>query len=455
VTDTILRDTDPPVPVDPPGEVAGFDWKLATLLLATAAVGVFAGAGWLITIGALVVMIFLHELGHFLTAKWSGMKVTEFFLFFGPKIWSFRRGETEYGIKCIPLGAYVRIIGMSNIDQDVAPEDEPRTYRQQSYPKRLLVVCAGSISHFLQAIVLTIVVFCILGVPSNTALAERLGAAPPDPQSWTIGRVVPASAAAAAGVEVGDELVSIGGEPVTTFSDVGDLVAPNPGDDVELVVVRDGKTLTLDATLGTTPADARGPDSPAQPEQGFLGISESYPDGGTVRVNPVTGTVEALQLTWQGARDTVVGLVSFFSGGVDDFASDVANGGSEEPAAAGSTSGSSSSSSASSDEPQTDRLVSIYGIMSIGQAALEVGLWYFLLLMAGVNISIGILNMIPLLPLDGGHAAIATYERVRSTGGRRHMVDVSRLLPITYAVFMFMMLLGMSAIYLDIVDPIG
>ena len=79
----------------------------------------------------------------------------------------------------------------------------------------------------------------------------------------------------------------------------------------------------------------------------------------------------------------------------------------------------------------------------------------FLLLLAGVNISIGILNMIPLLPLDGGHAAIATYERIRSIGGRRYMVDVSRLLPITYAVFMFMMLLGMSAIYLDIVDPIG
>lgn len=455
MTDTTLRDSgEPPMPTGGPrGEVEGFDWKLALLLLATAALGVFAGAGWLITIGALVVMIFLHELGHFLTAKWSGMKVTEFFLFFGPKIWSFRRGETEYGIKCIPLGAYVRIIGMSNIDQDVAPEDEPRTYRQQSYPKRLLVVCAGSISHFLQAIVLTVIVFCILGVPGNTGLATRLGAPEPAPDTWTVGSVIDGTAAADAGLEVGDEIVSIGGEPVLAFNDVGDAVEPNPGEQVEIVVLRDGEELQLDATLGTRPAD---PDAPDGPPQGFLGISEGYPDQGPVRVNPIRGTVEALQLTWEGGRDTVVGLASFFSGGVDDFAADVARGGSEEPAETGAGSGSSSSSSASSSsEPDTDRLVSIYGILRIGQAALDVGPWYFLLLMAGVNISIGLLNMIPLLPLDGGHAAIATYERLRSIGGRRYMVDVSRLLPITYAVFMFMMLLGLSAIYLDIVDPIG
>ena len=213
MTDTIPSDSEAPPLGEPRGEVAGFDWKLATLLLATAALGVFAGAGWLIVIGALVVMIFLHELGHYLTAKWSGMKVTEFFLFFGPKIWSFRRGETEYGIKCIPLGAYVRIIGMSNIDQDVAPEDEPRTFRQQSYPKRLLVVSAGSIMHFLQAFLLFFIVFCMLGVPGGGALAERLGGPPVNEEDWTVGSIQDGSAAAAAGLQLGDEVVSIDGEP--------------------------------------------------------------------------------------------------------------------------------------------------------------------------------------------------------------------------------------------------
>ena len=128
------------------------------------------------------------------------------------------------------------------------------------------------------------------------------------------------------------------------------------------------------------------------------------------------------------------------------------NGGKTEPPVSSSTG---TASSASADEGDGTRLLSIYGVARIGAAATDDGMIDFLLLLAGVNISIGILNMIPLLPLDGGHAAIATYERIRSIGGRRYMVDVSRLLPITYAVFMFMMLLGMSAIYLDIVDPIG
>src|SRR3546814_10076827 len=109
-------------------------WRVALIAAAVVALGVFAGKGWLLIIGALSVMIFLHELGHYLTAKWTGMKVTEFFLGFGPKLWSFRRGETEYGLKLLPIGAYVRIIGMNNLDE-VPPEDELRTYRPQSYPR--------------------------------------------------------------------------------------------------------------------------------------------------------------------------------------------------------------------------------------------------------------------------------------------------------------------------------
>src|SRR5687767_5009925 len=157
-------------------------------------------------IAAIVVMIFLHELGHYLTAKWTGMKVTEFFLFFGPKIWSFKRGETEYGIKLIPLGAYVRIIGMSNIDPDVPPEDEHRTYRQQSYPKRLLVVSAGSIMHLLQALVLFVVVFSVLGVPGGGNLAQRLGGPPVDDEAWAVGSVSEGSGAQAAGIREGDDV---------------------------------------------------------------------------------------------------------------------------------------------------------------------------------------------------------------------------------------------------------
>jgi membrane-associated protease RseP (regulator of RpoE activity) len=135
-----------------------------------------------------------------------------------------------------------------------------------------------------------------------------------------------------------------------------------------------------------------------------------------------------------------------------DFASNVLEGGSDPGPAVG---GSGSGSGQVADEGDENRLVSIYGVARIGADMSEDGMAGFLLLLAFVNISIGVLNMIPLLPLDGGHAAIATYERIRSTGGRRHMADVSRLLPLTYAVFMILVLIGVSSIYLDIVDPIG
>ncbi len=444
MTDTIARGEEPGPAPSPRGEIPGADWRLALLLGGVVALGVFAGRGWLLIIGALVVMITLHELGHYLTAKWSGMKVTEFFLFFGPKIWSFKRGETEYGIKLIPLGAYVRIIGMSNIDPDVPPEDEHRTYRQQSYPKRLLVVSAGSIMHLLQAFVLFVVVFSVLGVPGGGILAERLGGEAVDEADWTVGGVVEGSAAEAAGLRVGDDLVSIDGRRVSTFDDVGELVAPNPGEEVRLVVVRDGERMTLDATLGRNERDS---------SRGFLGIGPTYPELPAVKVNPLRGAAESASLTVEAMGQTVSGLATFFGGGMDDFAAKVADGGSESGGVL--SGGSGTGGGRTLEEGDESRLISIYGVARIGAAASEDGMVSFLLLMAGVNISIGLLNMIPLLPLDGGHVAIATYERIRSIGGRRHMADISRLLPITYAVVIFMALLGVSSIYLDIVDPIG
>jgi membrane-associated protease RseP (regulator of RpoE activity) len=446
VTDTRLRPTTSPS--DPRGDVVGFDWKLALLIAGFVALGVFGGLGWLVIITAIVVMIFLHELGHYLTAKWSGMKVTEFFLFFGPKIWSFKRGETEYGIKCIPLGAYVRIIGMSNLETDVPIEDEHRTYRQQSYPKRLLVVSAGSIMHMLQALVLFFIVFSVLGVSGGGDLAQRLGGPVAPEDSWTVGFVHEGSAADKAGLQEGDEIVSIEGEPVTVWLDLGTKVSSRPGGDIAIDVVRDGDRRTLDATLGTRSGREEDGEDPDE-EYGFLGISPTYPEMPTYRVSPVRAASESVQITVDAMGQTVAGLASFFGGGVDDFAADVAEGGA--PAPEPTTTG-----APAPDVEDDQRLLSIFGIARLGADIFEEDLADGLLLMAGVNISIGLLNMIPLLPLDGGHVALATYERIRSIGRRqRYMADVSRLLPITYAVVVFMLLLGVSAIYLDVVDPIG
>ena len=284
--------------------------------------------------------------------------------------------------------------------------------------------------------------FSWLGVPAYTDEAQRLGAAL-DETDWVIGHVSEDSGAEAAGVKAGDDLLSVDGRRVDRFDDVGPLVRGRVGDTLVLVVDRDGERLSLHAPIGHRPDDET---------SGFLGIGGSFPDLPPVTGSPLRSVVVAGEYTAATIKSTVAGLAGFFSGGMGDFASNVVDGGNDAGPAVGGASEGGARRVAEGDE---NRLVSIYGVARIGASLSEEGMSPFLLLLAFVNVSIGVLNLLPLLPLDGGHAAIATYERIRSLGGRRHMADVSRLLPLTYAVFMFLVLLGVSSIYLDIVDPIG
>ncbi|MGO9341970.1 MAG: M50 family metallopeptidase, partial [Acidimicrobiales bacterium] len=212
--------------------------NLARLVIAVCAVITIAifthTTDLLIVIVALIVMIMLHELGHFVTAKWSGMKVTEYFLGFGPRLWSTRRGETEYGIKALPLGGYVKIIGMSNLEE-VAPEDEPRTYRQQPFRKRLLVAVAGSAVHFILALLLIFTILVGYGQQQPGTVQV---------QALTVWQG-PASPARAAGIEPGDVIVSIDGHPVSNVNQVSDVTRSSQGKPVVLVVRRAGKNRTL------------------------------------------------------------------------------------------------------------------------------------------------------------------------------------------------------------------
>jgi membrane-associated protease RseP (regulator of RpoE activity) len=443
VTDTISNPTEPSV-VEPEGEIAGGGWRLAAIVGIVVGLGIITKASVLIVVLALVIMIFLHELGHYLTAKWSGMKVTEFFIGFGPKLWSYRRGETEYGLKAVPAGAYVRIIGMNNLEE-VSPADEPRTYRQQSFPKRLLVVSAGSMMHFLQAFVLIIVLFSVVGVPGGTDLSKRLGGEEAGDDDWVVGSVVAGSAAAAAGVEPGDDIVSIDGEPITGWDDVGTVVSTRPNETVDVVVLRDGEEQTVEATLG---------ENPERPDRGFLGIGAGL-DMPNVTVGPLRAVGEAGSFTVASMGDAVGALGAFFTGGIGGFADQVANGGNPTAEPGGADDPEVETHGRVASEGDEDRLLSIYGAARIGVDLTDRGFADFLLFLVSINIFIGIFNMVPLLPLDGGHAAIAIYERIRSFGGRRYMADVSRLLPLTYAFVMLLLLLGVSSLYLDIVDPIG
>jgi membrane-associated protease RseP (regulator of RpoE activity) len=440
MTDTERRHEPPSgsrlAPDPPEYETGGL--RLALLIAAVALVGLAFGWPVLVVILGIVVMIFLHELGHFLTAKWAGMKATEFFIGFGPKIWSFRRGETEYGLKVLPAGAYVRIIGMNNLDE-VDPVDEPRTYRQKSFPKRLLVVSAGSLMHFAQAFVLLVVLLGVVGFPGRSL------ANPPDrAPAWEINSVEPDSAAAAAGLRKDDLIVAVDGDQVSGYDELSDALAPyDVGDDVRLTIERDGVERTVTAELGARPAGVPG----GEPGSPFLGVGTSKhfsdePIGLGTAIVRAPG--EMVRFTGQ----TFGAMAGFFSPqGISDFANNVGEANNPDSGSGGGSGGSSAD--------DNDRLISIIGVVQLGSQDVANRGAFLLALFFSLNMFIGIFNMLPLLPLDGGHAAIAVYERIRSRPGRTYHADFAKLLPLTYAVVMGLVVLGVTAMYLDIVDPIS
>ena len=220
------------------------------VILLLALLGFSAGFSVFIVVLSLLVILFLHELGHYLVAKKAGMKVTEFFIGFGPKLWSFRRGETEYGIKAIPAGAYVRVIGMNNLDP-VPEEDEARTYRRARLHNRLLLASAGSLMHFLIAIVL--LYFLLIG--SGIQIDES---------KWNVRDVLSNGPAEQIGIQKGDEIIAIGGSEITTWDDLVSVVSSSPGEEATFEINRDGQRLFLTGIVGYNPDSIE--------EKGFLGI---------------------------------------------------------------------------------------------------------------------------------------------------------------------------------------
>jgi membrane-associated protease RseP (regulator of RpoE activity) len=389
----------------------------AGALAGLAIIGLFVWLGvtnrWMLFFAlGILVSVFLHELGHFLTARLTGMKATQFFIGFGPRLWSFHRGETEYGVRLLPLGAFVRIIGMNNLD-DVPPADEARTYRQKSYPRRMLVITAGSLMHLLLAIVLLFGIFATRG-----KLVERPGA--------EVGDIAADSGAEAAGIRPGDVILSIGGVAVED-GDLGAVVRQSaPGDTVAVVVERNGEPLTIEATLGAnpTPGELNG--------TALLGVTSG---GATEWEDQSIGEAAAstvtdlFPVTWESTKGIVqvlnpVNIFEHLSGESEDLRT---------------------------------RPTTLVGVTQVsGDIGEMQGLAGVLYLLAVLNVFVAVFNMFPLLPLDGGHAAIATYERVREIGrgGRRYFTDVARLMPFTMGVIVLLLFLFMSGLYLDITKPL-
>jgi membrane-associated protease RseP (regulator of RpoE activity) len=357
----------------------------------------------------LLISIFLHEVGHFSTARLTGMKATQFFMGFGPRVWSRTKGEVEYGVRALPLGAFVRIIGMNNIDE-VEPEDESRAYRSKSYPRRLLVITAGSLMHLVIAFVLFFAVFATAGREQSMGFA-------------TVKNVdLEGSPAFNAGMRNGDIVRSIDGQPITNYDSVSASITANkPGDTIEVVIERDGAARTVEATLAAHPSGA---------DRAYLGIWAD--DWGWKKLSPIAaagrsigdiGTTIANSVKGVGIALNPMNSIRHLTG---------------------------------SDESLTTRPTTVVGVSQVGGSIGESdGLKGILLLLAGVNVFVGVFNMFPLLPFDGGHAAIATYERLRSRKGKPYRADINKMVPVATFVVGVLGLLLVTGLYLDITKPLG
>jgi membrane-associated protease RseP (regulator of RpoE activity) len=355
----------------------------------------------------IIALIMLHEAGHYITAKRAGMKVTEYFLGFGPRVWSFRRGETEYGVKAIPAGGYVRIVGMNNLEE-VDPEDEQRTYRQAKFRQRVTVVLAGVTVNLILAYVLFYGAIAGQGVPKLTT---------------GIDEVVADTPASAAGVRPGDRIVAVEGQPISEWEDLPATIEDRAGDPTTFTVERDGTVQDLEIT----PRERSKSDS-----SGFIGVSprsvhEQFGVLGSFR--------ETFVVMWDTTKATGEGLGRLFSpAGIERYSRNFTG---EE---------SKSGSPASEDRP-----VSIIGIVDIGGEIVGGNVWALLGLLGAINLLVALFNLIPLLPFDGGHAAVAVYEQIASKiRGREVRVDFRKLIPVTALVLVVFLTLGLSAMFLDI-----
>jgi membrane-associated protease RseP (regulator of RpoE activity) len=360
----------------------------------------------------LLVCIFLHELGHFTTARLTGMKVTQFFLFMGPKLFSFRRGEVEYGLRAYPLGAFVRIVGMNNLD-DVEPADESRAYRSKSYPRRMLVITAGSMMHLLIAIGL------LFGVYST------LGKLAPDGKV-VVSEVVDSGPAAVSGLKVGDVVRSIDGVAIDTSEQmVHTIQSFAPGTTVLIGVDRAGAAQTIRVGLGTNPNE--GP-SLGKAYLGTRSGDENAWRGMSVVSAAGHSVTDLGSAAWQsvGGVVTVLNPVNIYRHLVG-----------------------------SNTDPRTQP-TTVVGITRLSDSiGSETGIGGLLLTLAGVNVFVGLLNLFPMLPFDGGHAAIATYERLRSRKGRPpYRADVGKMVPVALGMMGVLAFLMFAGLYLDAAHPL-
>ncbi|MEN9324412.1 MAG: hypothetical protein RL414_166 [Actinomycetota bacterium] len=387
--------------------------------------------GILAFVVALLTSVMIHEAGHYLTARKFGMKVTEFFLGFGKRIWSTQRGETEFGIKAIPAGGYCRIVGMSP-REDLPEGDGDRAFFRASAPKRLIVLGAGSFLHFVLGFFLIFVIFFGVGTVALTSTVQQVIPCINTNNSQCTASSIP-SPARAAGIQPGDRFIAINGYEVKDWNSDINVVRNSPGKTNIFSVERDGQRLEIPITSQAHVVNGK--------TIGMIGV-----------INELGMLRQPLGISIRHTGDLFNEL---FKGSISSLTQLPA----KIPALVRQTFG--------GEERDPAGLVGVIGVAtaSAQTAGNESLAWNervatFLLIIASLNIFVGIFNLLPLLPLDGGHMAIAVIDGLRNTWARIRRrplprgIDVETLTPLTLVVFVLLAGLSILLLAADIFNPV-
>ena len=426
--------------------------------------------GVVLMVVGLAVSIALHELGHLGPAKKFGVRVGQYMIGFGPTLWSRRRGETQYGFKAIPLGGYISMAGMyppspalrqahgagartgraaggffATMVQDarvanddtLQGEDDTRVFYRLPIYKRIIVMLGGPLMNFLFAVVLFTVLFSAIGLQTATTTVARLSECVPSTTSSECTASDPTAPAAAAGIEPGDTIVSIDGEPVADFAEASAIIRSSPGEQLRFVIERDGQQHTVQVTPATVETTVTAADGSTTTEEvGFVGIGPTVeyvkqpiwagPQAAVQNVGAVAGIIWQLPAkVWQTGVDLVTGEPRDPNGPLSIVG-------------AGRLSG----EVAAADAPVLNRVAG------------------FLSLLASLNIALFVFNLIPLLPLDGGHIAVALWEGIKRVWAKLFRrpppkpVDATKLVPLTFVVVIALIAMGAVLVLADLFNPV-
>ena len=373
--------------------------------------------GMLAFVIALLLSVMIHEFGHYLTAKHYGMKVSEFFLGFGARIWSKQKGETEFGIKAIPAGGYCKIEGM--VPGDVMPEgEESRAFYKAKSSRKLIVLGAGSFLHFVLGYLLLFLLFA--GVGTNQLLP-------------VINEVVKGSAAQSAGLVAGDDVLAINGKEVKNWYNDVQVIRNSKGAPLTLLIKRDSEQITIQTSARFETIDGT--------QRYVLGIINEV---GIKRSGVITSLKNSATVTRDFLSQSVKSLINLPS---------------KIPSLWGQTVG--------GETRDPNGLVGVVGVarvsgQTIGSDSLSITerLSTFILIIASLNIFVGLFNLLPILPLDGGHMAVAIADEIRAFIARLRRrprpaaIDVTLLTPITMVVFVILAALTVLLLVADIVNPV-